>query len=133
VYVVPIESDEFRCTPDGRLRVYRTRNAGVSWEPLSRGLPQKEAYKTVLRDAMDNDGLDPLGIYFGTRSGEVFGSVDEGKTWKTVLTGLPPVVCVKSIVVGESRNGAPAAEPAKAKRVPVRKTITANKTKRGRR
>src|SRR5215469_14567397 len=82
VYVLPIESDEFRCTPDGRLRVYRTRNAGSSWEPLSKGLPQKGAYETVLRDAMHTDGLDPAGIYFGTRSGDLFGSTDEGKSWK---------------------------------------------------
>jgi hypothetical protein len=103
VYILPIESDEFRCTPDGRLRVYRTRNAGASWEPLIRGLPQKGAYETVLRDAMDTDRLDPAGIYFGTRSGELFGSIDEGKSWKTILSGLPPVVCVKSVVIGAPR------------------------------
>ena len=108
VYIVPIESDEFRCTPEGRLRVYRTRNAGESWEALTRGLPQKGAYETVLRDAMTADSLDPVGIYFGTRSGQLYGSVDEGKTWKKILEGLPPVVCVKSAVVGERRvTGAP--------------------------
>ena len=105
VYILPIESDEFRCAPDGRLRVYRTRNAGTSWEPLTRGLPQKGAYETVLRDAMNTDGLDPAGIYFGTRSGELFGSIDEGKTWKTILTGLPPIVCVKCVAIGEAKVG----------------------------
>ena len=104
VYIVPIESDEFRCTPEGRLRVYRTRNAGESWEPLTRGLPQKGAYETVLRDAMTADSLDPAGIYFGTRSGQLYGSCDEGKTWKKIIEGLPPVVCVKSAVVGERRG-----------------------------
>ena len=59
VYVVPVESDEFRCACDGRLRVYRTRNAGASWDPLLRGLPQKQAYETVLRDAMTTDSCDP--------------------------------------------------------------------------
>ncbi len=103
VYVLPVESDEFRCAPDGRLRVYRTRNAGASWEPLFRGLPQRGAYKTVLRDAMTADSLDPVGLYFGTRSGELYGSTDEGKTWKRILEGLPAVVCVKSAVVGEPR------------------------------
>jgi serine/threonine protein kinase len=78
VYIVPVESDEFRCTPEGHLRVYRTRNAGGSWEPLTRGLPQKRAYETVLRDALSADSLDPAGIYFGTRSGKVYGSRDEG-------------------------------------------------------
>jgi hypothetical protein len=103
VYIVPIESDEFRCTPEGCLRVYRTRNAGKSWEPLMRGLPQKGAFETVLRDAMTADSLDPAGIYFGTRSGQLYGSADEGKTWKKILEGLPPVVCVKTAVVGEQR------------------------------
>ena len=101
VYIVPIESDEFRCTPEGSLRVYRTRNAGESWEPLSRGLPQKGAYETVLRDALAVDSLDPVGIYFGTRSGQLYASADEGRNWKKILDGLPPVVCVKSAVVGE--------------------------------
>ena len=59
VYVVPVESDEFRCACDGRLRVYRTRNAGASWEPFMRGLPQKRAYETVLRDAMAADSFEP--------------------------------------------------------------------------
>jgi tRNA A-37 threonylcarbamoyl transferase component Bud32 len=130
VYVIPIESDEFRCTPDGRLRVYRTRNAGASWEPLTRGLPQKEAYKTVLRDGMDTDRLDPAGIYFGTRSGELFGSVDEGKSWKMILSGLPPIVCVKSIVVGEPRVER-VTRATEVKRAGSRKTKSMSKTKRG--
>jgi len=103
VYILPVESDEFRCAPDGRLRVYRTRNAGASWEPLMRGLPQKGAYETVLRDGMAVDTLDPHGLYFGTRSGQLYGSSDEGKNWKKILEGLPAVVCVKSAVVGEPR------------------------------
>jgi serine/threonine protein kinase/photosystem II stability/assembly factor-like uncharacterized protein len=101
VYIVPVESDEFRCTPEGRLRVYRTRNAGSSWEPLTRGLPQKGAYETVLRDALSTDALDPAGIYFGTRNGEIYSSIDEGKSWKKLLGGLPSIVCVKSVMVGQ--------------------------------
>jgi serine/threonine protein kinase len=95
VYAVPVESEEFRCSCDGRLRVYRTRNAGASWEPLMRGLPQKRAYETVLRDAMTTDSLDPVGIYFGTRSGQLFGSNDEGKNWVRILGGLPSILCVR--------------------------------------
>ncbi|MBZ5561948.1 MAG: protein kinase [Acidobacteriia bacterium] len=115
VYILPLESDEFRCTPDGRLRVYRTRNAGASWEPLARGLPQKRAYETVLRDAMTADSLDPHGLYFGTRSGQLYGSCDEGKTWKRILEGLPAGVCVKSAVIGEpraARRSKPLQQPA---------------------
>jgi hypothetical protein len=98
VYVVPVESDEFRCTCDGRLRIYRTRNAGASWEPLIRGLPQKGAHETVLRDGMTVDSFDPVGIYFGTRSGKLFGSTDEGRTWQRIMEGLPPVVCIRNAV-----------------------------------
>jgi serine/threonine protein kinase/photosystem II stability/assembly factor-like uncharacterized protein len=105
VYILPVESDEFRCTPDGRLRVYCTRNAGASWQALKRGLPQKGAYETVLRDGMSADTLDPHGLYFGTRSGKIYGSSDEGKTWKKILEGLPSVVCVKSVVIGKASRG----------------------------
>ena len=96
-WIVPLESDEFRCTPEGRLRVYRTHDAGARWEPLTNGLPQDGAYETVLRDALAVDPLDPVGVYFGTRSGKIFGSRDEGETWTEVLDGLPPVVAVKAI------------------------------------
>lgn len=135
VYIVPEESDEFRCAPDGRLRVYRTRNAGASWEPLARGLPQKGAYETVLRDALTTDSLDPAGVYFGTRSGSVYGSVDEGKNWKKILEGLPAVVCVKSAVIGEPRI---ARKPAATRTTPVasaraRQSSGKPKPKRGKR
>jgi serine/threonine protein kinase len=99
VYIVPMESDEFRCTPEGRLRIYRTPNAGASWEPLTRGLPQQNAYETVLRDAMVTDSLDPVGIYFGTRSGKLYASKDAGKTWRELLNGLPQIVCVGCAVI----------------------------------
>jgi photosystem II stability/assembly factor-like uncharacterized protein len=100
-YIVPIESDEYRCTPEGKLRVFRTRNGGASWEPLTRGLPQKNALETILRDSMSADSLDPAGVYFGTRSGKLYGSNDEGKSWQLIQEGLPPVVCVKTAVVGD--------------------------------
>ena len=98
-WIVPLESDGFRCTPEGKLRVYRTRDAGKRWKPMEKGLPQKGAYETVLRDAMGVDSLDPVGVYFGTRSGKLFASTDEGKKWSTVLDGLPPVVSVKAAVI----------------------------------
>ena len=101
VYVVPVESDQFRCACDGRLRVYRTRNAGASWEPLMRGLPQKGAYETVLRDSMTADNYDPHGLYLGTRSGQLYGSRDEGKTWHKILEGLPAIVCVRTGIIDD--------------------------------
>lgn len=106
VYIVPVESDEFRCACDGKLRVYRTRNAGASWEALLRGLPQKRAYETVLRDAMTTDLFDPLGIYFGTRSGQLFGSRDEGRTWQKIMEGMPSVVCVRTALVEDASGEA---------------------------
>jgi hypothetical protein len=133
VYILPVESDEFRCTPEGRLRVFRTRSAGNSWEPLFRGLPQRGAYETVLRDAMTADALDPAGIYFGTRSGELYGSTDEGKNWKQILGGLPPVVCVKSALIGEPRAARkPGPTPATRSAASRKRTSTASGTKRGR-
>ncbi len=104
VYIVPIESDEFRCTPDGKLRVYRTRDAGASWEPLTRGLPQKDALETVLRDAMATDSLNPAGVYFGTRSGQLWASRDGGASWGLIRAGLPPIVCVKAAVIGDAAH-----------------------------
>ena len=95
-FIVPLHSDGFRCTPDGKLRVYRTRDAGASWQAMTRGLPQKDAFETVTRDAMAVDRLEPAGIYFGTRSGKLYGSRDEGRTWELLREGLPPIVCVKA-------------------------------------
>jgi hypothetical protein len=107
VYIVPLESDEFRCTPQGKLRVYRTRTAGRSWQPLTRGLPQDEAFETVLRDALATDTLPKAGVYFGTRSGRVYVSSDEGDSWRLVAQSLPPVVCVKTAVVASTRKASP--------------------------
>jgi photosystem II stability/assembly factor-like uncharacterized protein len=104
VYIVPLESDEFRCTPEAKLRVYRTRDAGESWEPLTRGLPQQDSYETVLRDAMAADRLHPAGIYFGTRSGKLFGSADEGDSWSEIADGLPPIVCVRTALVDAAQR-----------------------------
>ena len=94
-WIVPLESDGFRCTPGGKLRVYQTTNAGKKWKPMTKGLPQEDAFETVLRDAMTADALDPAGLYFGTRSGKLFASASEGKKWSTVIDGLPPIVSVK--------------------------------------
>ena len=112
VYTVPVESEQFRCACDGRLRVYRSRNAGLSWEPLSRGLPQKRAYETILRDGLIMDSFDPAGMYLGTRSGQLFGSLDEGKTWHKILEGLPSIVCIRTALIEDDSSG-PRTAPAK--------------------
>jgi photosystem II stability/assembly factor-like uncharacterized protein len=99
VYVIPIESDEFRCTPEAKLRVYRTRNSGDSWEPLTEGLPQQDAFETILRDSMKADANNPTGLYFGTRSGKLFGSKDGGDSWTAITEGLPAITCVKTATI----------------------------------
>lgn len=105
VYIVPLESDEFRCVPGAKMRVYRSRDAGASWEPLGNGLPQRGAYETVLRDALTADSHDPAGIYVGTRSGKLFASADEGANWREIADGLPSIACVKAAVVGDVGRG----------------------------
>jgi len=96
VYIIPIESDEFRCTPEGKLRVYRTKDGGESWHALTAGLPQEDALETILRDNMDADANNPTGLYFGTRSGKVFGSSNGGDLWTQIKDGLPPITCVRT-------------------------------------
>ena len=100
VYIIPLDSDQFRIVPEARLRVYRTRDAGESWEPLTDGLPQQDAYECVLRDGMATDGGDPAGIYFGTRGGRLYGSADGGDHWMQISDALPPIVCVKAALIG---------------------------------
>ncbi len=94
-YVIPLVADMDRVTPDGRVRVYETRDAGQSWSPRGDGLPSRHAYLTVLRQAFHRAGKgQDLELYFGATSGEVFGSADAGATWSTVASRLPPVFSV---------------------------------------
>jgi photosystem II stability/assembly factor-like uncharacterized protein len=95
IYVVPITSDSLHYPPDGKLRVYRSRTGGHEWEPLTRGLPQRNCYVNVLRDAMAVDHLDPCGVYFGTTGGQVYCSPDGGDNWKPVVRDLPAVLSVE--------------------------------------
>ncbi len=95
VYVVPITSDGHHFPPDGKLRVYRSRTGGNSWEPLTSGLPQQDCYVNVLRDAMDVDTLDDCGVYFGTTGGQVYASADSGDTWSAIAANLPAVYSVQ--------------------------------------
>jgi len=95
IYVVPIKSDSEHYVPDGKLRVYRSRTGGNEWEPLIKGLPQRDCYVNVLRDAMAVDALDPCGIYFGTTGGQVYVSPDAGDTWTPIVRDLPSVVSVE--------------------------------------
>jgi photosystem II stability/assembly factor-like uncharacterized protein len=95
VYVIPITSDSHHFVPDGKLRVYRSRSGGNEWEALTQGLPQKDCYVNVLRDAMAVDSLDSCGVYFGTSGGQVYASADAGDSWAPIVRDLPPVLSVE--------------------------------------
>jgi hypothetical protein len=97
-YVIPLKADMDRVTPDGRVRVYETRDAGGTWAARGEGLPQQNAYLTVLRHGFDRVAEGPeLELYFGATSGDVFGSADAGASWFTASTRLPPVYCVTAV------------------------------------
>jgi photosystem II stability/assembly factor-like uncharacterized protein len=95
IYVVPIKSDGHHFPIDGKLQVYRSRTGGNEWEPLTKGLPQRDCYVNVLRDAMAVDSLDSCGIYFGTTGGQVYCSPDAGDTWQPIAENLPAVFSVE--------------------------------------
>ena len=91
IFVLPLQGAEFRCPPDGKLRVFRTRDGGQSWQPLTDGLPQEDAFSSVLREGMAVDAGTPAGVYIGTNNGKIFASHDEGDSWMTLADNLPPV------------------------------------------
>jgi photosystem II stability/assembly factor-like uncharacterized protein len=95
IYVVPIKSDSEHFPLDGKLRVYRSRSGGNEWQGLAKGLPQKDCYVNVLRDAMAVDSLEPCGVYFGTTGGQVYASADNGDSWSPVVRDLPAVLSVE--------------------------------------
>ena len=96
IYVVPIKSDSEHYPPEGKLRVFRSRSGGNEWEALTKGLPQKDCYVNVLRDAMAVDSLDECGIYFGTTGGQVYASANSGDTWEPIVRDLPAVYSVEA-------------------------------------
>ena len=95
IYVIPIKSDSEHFPPEGKLRVYRSRTGGNEWEALTKGLPQRDCYVNVLRDAMAVDSLDKCGVYFGTTGGQVYASADAGDSWAPIVRDLPAVLSVE--------------------------------------
>ena len=98
VYVVPL-APETRTCPGGAPAVWRGENGGRSWQKLARGLPKKESYYTVLRDAMDIDELKSPALYFGTTTGQLWMGRDGGEQWTCLFDSLPPIHCVKAALV----------------------------------
>jgi len=99
-WVIPLDgADKLRMMPGARAAVWRTSDAGGSWSRLDRGLPKDDAYLAVLREAMAVDKLDPVGVYFGTSSGRIYGSADEGASWSVVADNLPQIWSVEAHVI----------------------------------
>lgn len=99
IWNFPLQADSQRYPVDYKCQVFRSQDAGKSWQSQSAGLPDEPFYPAVLRDAMCVDDNDPAGVYFGTRNGELFASADEGESWQTVATHLPDVLSVRAAVL----------------------------------
>ncbi len=95
VFVAPEESGAARLPPNGRFLVWRSDDAGRSWSPLGSGLPRR-SYYNVLRDGMSSDREDPSGVYFGTTTGQLYGSRNGGNRWELIADGLPPIYSVST-------------------------------------
>jgi photosystem II stability/assembly factor-like uncharacterized protein len=98
IYVLPLVPQTRTC-PDGAPAIWRSENGGDSWKRLAKGLPKKESYFTVQRDAMDIDSLKSPAIYFGTTTGQLWMGREAGEDWECVFDALPPIHNVKVAVV----------------------------------
>lgn len=98
-FTTVLDGGHGRTMPDGKLAVWRTRDAGGSWERLGNGLPQKDAYLGILREGMATDSHGDFGLYFGTSTGQLFASIDEGDSWTEIASYLPSITSVETAVV----------------------------------
>jgi photosystem II stability/assembly factor-like uncharacterized protein len=100
LFLIPLNGAiEGRYVPGAKAAVWRTRDGGATWQDLRAGLPQENAFFGVLRQALAADALEPAGLYFGTGSGTVYASADEGETWSCVAEHLPTISSVETLVV----------------------------------
>lgn len=100
LYLLPLNGDiQGRYVPDAKTAVWRTRDGGDNWQGLRKGLPQENAFLGVLRKAMATDALEPAGVYFGTSSGALYASADEGDSWRCIAQHLPAISSVETLVV----------------------------------
>lgn len=95
-FVIPLIGGENRVPPKGQLAVWRTSNAGKAWRRITSGLPGPDAYMGVLREGLATDEADPAGVYFGTNTGQLYGSRDDGESWKIINSNLPPITSVST-------------------------------------
>ncbi len=100
LYLLPLNGDiAGRYVPDAKAAVWRTQDGGETWQDLREGLPQQNVFFGVLRQAMATDRLAPAGVYFGTNSGALYASVDEGDSWRCIAQHLPMITSVETLVV----------------------------------
>ncbi|HEX3350195.1 MAG TPA: sialidase family protein [Acetobacteraceae bacterium] len=100
LFLVPLNGDSAgRFVPDAKAAVWRTRDGGRSWEARREGLPQSNVFFGVLRQALATDRLEPTGVYFGTNTGSLYASADEGDRWSCVAEHLPPILSVETLVL----------------------------------
>jgi photosystem II stability/assembly factor-like uncharacterized protein len=98
-YVMPLQGAEFRAPPEGKLRVFRTSDAGKSWQGLTKGLPQEGAFMGMYREGICVDSLAPAGVYLGTNTGQLYSSADDGDSWQLITANLPPISSVSATVL----------------------------------
>jgi len=98
IYVIPVEGDQFRYSANMEFVIWRSRDRGESWQPMKNGLPER-AYLVVLREAMAADNCPQAGIYAGTKTGEIFYSLDDGETWDVLADYLPPIYSLNAVMV----------------------------------
>ena len=98
IWTLPLNGDMAgRYPPEASAAVWKSTDGGESWAKKQAGLPARNCFFTVLRQAMSNDAGDPAGVYFGTNSGSVFASRDEGESWSEIARHLPTVLCVEVV------------------------------------
>jgi len=98
IFVIPEESDQVRTTANGALGIFRSRDCGASWQPLTGGLPQANAYANVMRMAMTVDTCESAGVYVGTQGGQILASRDGGDRWSVLFNWLPPIYSLETAV-----------------------------------
>jgi photosystem II stability/assembly factor-like uncharacterized protein len=98
-FVIPLDPGHGRTMPDGKASVWRTRDGGSSWQRADQGLPQRDAYLGVLREAMANDNYDTPGYYFGTSTGQLFASADDAESWREIASYFPAISSVEVAVI----------------------------------
>jgi photosystem II stability/assembly factor-like uncharacterized protein len=99
IWVLPLIGAEMRTVPNGTLAVHHSTNGGKTWQMQTRGLPTRDAYHTILREAMSTDTCESAGVYFGAEGGQLYYTRDEGTRWQVLSGNLPPIISVEAAVL----------------------------------